>query len=193
MPQVPYVQADWVSAGYTIRPYTSCATAENDLKTLAVTWTTPTLLRVTGCRLDVNSATITVANHLAIVSDWGIRFLNKTTWVAGGTALGANVVREIHLITPYGVTCSSSQGNIELNNQFTLPVPLRTFLYTPCTATLANNGQMQGQFYGGNLGFSNSTWIADRPVSGVPGYSPTSTTTYVRQVQVQYRREVTAG
>jgi cytoskeletal protein CcmA (bactofilin family) len=191
-PQVPYDETAWLAAGYTVRPYTNCALAESELKTLSATWTSPTVVRVTGCLLTIsNSSTITVANHLAIVSDYGITFNNLTNWVAGGTALATTAVREIHLIVPYGSSCSG-QGNISLGNNFTMPSPMRTFLYTPCVANLANNGRMLGQFYGGTVNYTNSTWIAYRPVSGVPGYAPVLSTTYVRQVSVLYKREVVA-
>ena len=193
-PQLTYVDTDWMSAGYTIRNYPNqCASAANDLKGTSATpvsgWTTPTVMRITGCQLQVtNLSNVNLASDLAIISDQGIEFQNQTTVKSlDGTD------KELHLIVPYGSACPAApsvQGWIKLGENFTMPAPVRTLLYSPCKLSLQNSGLIQGQFYGGSLEFANKTQLAYRPVSGVPGYSPITTTTFERYVTVLYRREI---
>ena len=186
-PQISYDATAWTSAGYTIKPYTDCTAAATDLRTLSTTWTTPTVMRITGCRLDIgNSSYITLAEDLAIISDHGIRLSQLSTIATTGAE------RELHLIVPYAMagSCSATVGNIEMGNNFEIRPGVRTLAYTPCTLKLQNRGQLQGQFYGGDLQFSQATNIAFRPVSGVPGYSPSTASTLIRYVIVIYKREV---
>jgi hypothetical protein len=114
-------------------------------------------------------------------------------WQYGGTTMTSV---EVHLIVPYGVTCgtgaSASIGDITFGQQYTMNQPIRTFLYSPCDVGLQNNGNLDGQFYGGTISFTQQTQIRYRPVSGVPGYSPTTTVSLVRRVSMLYKREVSA-
>lgn len=187
-PQVPYVEADWVNAGYTIRPYTDCALAALELGTLSSTWATPTLLRISGCRLDIGtSTTINLASNLAIVSDQGMTFGQKTVFQEVSPT-----GKEVHFIVPYASlgSCSPTIGNISMREQFEVKPPTRVLAYTPCTLEIQNSGLLQGQFYGGTLDFKNNPSLKYVPVSGIPGYSPTLSSTLVRQVAVLYKREV---
>lgn len=189
-PELYYSQDAWQSQGYTVRAYTNCTTARNELETSAATWTGRTVMRITGCRLELSgNSTINVANDLAIVSDWGITFANRTTWRSlDGTQ------KQLHLIVPFGSTCNTTtgQGNVELHNNAEIAAPLETFLYSPCTIKVANSGVLQGQVYADKVEFSNLTTLAYRPAKGVPGYNSTTTSSLVRQVSVLYKREVVA-
>lgn len=189
-PQLPYSAAAWTAAGYTIRNYTNCTTARSDIQSLAPTWTGRTVVRITGCRLDLsNNTTIRIANDLAVISDWGVTFANRTVWQSADGA-----AKQLHLIVPWGSTCDAAtgRGNIELHNNGDIQVPIETFIYTPCTVKVANSGVLQGQIYGDSVQFTNLTTLAYRPVNGVPGYSSASSTAMARQVSVLYKREVAA-
>ena len=189
-PEVPYNQLAWTNAGYTVRSYTDCGLAALELRTLATTWTTPTLLRITGCRLDItNNSTISVRHHLAIVSDQGIDLSQRSVWTKDNAA---TVDPELHLIVPYAMvsSCSGTVGNINMANNFEVVPPVRTLVYTPCTLTLANSGELAGQFYGKNLSISQNTTLRYTPVSGIPGYTSASVSSLVRYVVIVYKREV---
>lgn len=188
-PQLFYSQSAWQSQGYEIRPYTDCTTAKEDLANASATWTNRTVVRVTGCRLDLSGSTMTLANDLAIISDWGITFANKTTFNSSDA-----IQKQLHLIVPYDAPCDAAtgRGNIELHNNSSINPPIETFIYSPCTVEVANSGVLQGQIYGGSVEFTNLATIAFRPVKGVPGYSAAGTTTMARQVSVLYKREVVA-
>lgn len=188
-PQVHWSALAWTSAGYTIRPYSDCALAASDLATASSSWTERTVVRVTGCRLDLRGDITTLANDLAIVSDWGIRFANKTIFRSVDAAQ-----KQLHLIVPYGSTCDAAtgQGNIELHNKSAIEPPIETFIYSPCTVMVTNQGVLRGQVYGGRVDFSNQTTLAYRPAHAVPGYTSAGTTTFARQVKVLYKREVVA-
>lgn len=188
-PELHYSEAAWTAQGYTIRDYTDCTTARNELQSLSAAWVGRTVVRITGCRLDLSGSSITVANDLAIVSDWGVTFANKTTL----RSIDGNP-KQLHLIVPFGSTCdtASGRGNIELHNNSEIAPPIETFLYSPCTIKVANSGVLQGQVYGDKVEFTNLTTLAFRPAKGVPGYNTTITSTFARQVRVLYKREVVA-
>jgi hypothetical protein len=186
----------WQAAGYTVlstydaaTPNRDCTEARDDLVNLASTWTARTVVRVVGCRLDLSGSTMTLANDLAIVSDWGITFANRTIF-----RTGTPNAKQLHLIVPFSATCTSAtgQGNIELHNNASIEPPIETFIYSPCTVKVANSGVLQGQVYGDSVQFTNLTTLAFRPNKGVPGYNSMTTSSMVRQVSVLYKREVVA-
>ena len=189
-PQVPYVQSDWVNAGYTVRSYTNCVLADTELRTLAPTWTTPTLVRITGCRLDVgNLSAVTLAADLAIVSDLGMSFAQNTEFTSVVPPAPAVISpKELHLIVPY--MASPCTADIRMSQQFSVHPSISVLAYTPCTLEIQNRGVLHGQFYGGTIELKNDPTLRYTPVSGIPGYSPSVTTQLVRQVAVLYKREV---
>ena len=184
-PLIPYDQASWVAAGFTVKSYTDCEVARNDLLTKAQTWTTKTVVRVTGCALAfAKSDTVNVKNDLAIIVDGGMTAANSATFSSVD-----GVGHKLYIIVPAGSTCTgTSPADITLKNSTTFATPLETFLYTPCLVEVGNSGTMLGQIYGGEVQIRNSVTLAFRAVGDVPGAggSPGS------GISIVYKREVPA-
>jgi hypothetical protein len=190
-PQVTYTAATaaaWATAGYTIKNYPNqCATALSDLTSAAAAWTAPTILRITGCRLDPPAGTlITIKENVAIVSDQGFNF-GANTMVASN-----NGKKQLFLIVPYGSTCSATLGRITMGASMVMPAPLQTFFYTPCVLSAQSGSAVPGQLYGGTVRFAGTFKLALKFVGSVPGYTASSLNVD-REVWVVFRREVAAG
>jgi hypothetical protein len=188
LPALSYVQAAWVSAGYTIRSQGSnCAAAVSEL--LSQTWTTPTVMKVSGCKLSFpNNALINMRNHIAIVTDEAISFANGVTF---RKVAGATVDPKLYLIAPVESSCAASPvgpADISVSNGALFESPVRTFMYTPCRILFANTGTMLGQVYGGQVRIDNTANIAYRPMGSIPGVGNWSTV--VTDVAIAYKREV---
>jgi hypothetical protein len=185
-PSLTYNAGVWNTAGYFVgATYTNCATALSDLTALAPTWTTPTVVHITGCRLDTTAATtIGVNANLAIVSDQGFTLAPTSTF----TALTST--SRLHLIVPQGSSCAGTLGRIEMGANMTFAPPLQVFAYTPCLLSAATSGTMHGQLYGGSVRFG-AFRMAYQPVDTVPGYTP-PTFSVARRVSLISKREVSS-
>jgi hypothetical protein len=183
-PTVNYAAADWSTAGFTVRTPASCAAALSDLTTLASGWTTPTVMRVVGCRLDIPATpSITLKSDVAIVSDRGFDLAAGASFTTS-TASGSRLL----LIVPAGSSCSSSLGRVVMGSGVTFNVPLSVFAYTPCLIEAQNSLTMYGQLYGGSVRFLGLR-LAHRDVGTVPGYV-VGTLNVAREVTLVAKREV---
>lgn len=188
LPALSYVQSAWVSAGYTIRSQGSnCAAAVSEL--MSQTWTTPTVMKVGGCKLSFpNNALVNMRNSIAIITDEAIEFANGATFRKHATA---TVDPKLYMIAPVESSCAASPigpADISMGNGTVFESPVRTFLYTPCKVLFANSGQMLGQVYAGQVHIDNTASIAYRPMGSIPGVG--NAPTVVTDVAIAYKREV---
>jgi hypothetical protein len=116
---------------------------------------------------------------MAIVTDGSISSANKTTIqssVSGTT-------RTLYWIVPTGSACPG--GNLSTSNNTSF-VDVRTFMYTPCTATYSNNNAgVGGQIFAGNVAITNLFTLNFAP-EVVPGAG--TITGY--KVDIAYLREI---
>ena len=95
---------------------------------------------------------------------------------------------------PNGVAhCSSDIGNIEVNSNVNFGGPkIKTFLYTPCTASISNNIELHGQVYARDVLMQNNLKVTYRSI-GIPGVDlfPDSVVEGAGyEVEVVYKREI---
>ena len=185
-PNPTYDAAAWTAAGYSLVSPPTCAAATTALAG-ASSWSNPTVVRVTGCRLDVAAgSTIELNRNVAIVSDGGFD-LGAAATVK--TTPSAPAGTRLLLFVPHGSSCSGTAGRIVMHASVTFAQPLQVFAYTPCL--LQAQGTLQGQLYGGTVRFTGPFAIQHASVGALPGYVPTSLTVARAVAVASAPREVT--
>lgn len=190
-PNVTYDAAAWTTAGYTppASPPATCAAALTALTTSAASWTGPTLVRVTGCKLTTPAATTIQLNEdVAIIMDGGFEFGASTTFKLTATAPADT---RLTLFVPSGSSCASASGRIVMGAATSFAVPLQVFAYTPCLLQAQTSGTMNGQLYGATVRFGGPTTIRHTAVASFPGYVPVSPNVARRVEVTSAPREVT--
>jgi hypothetical protein len=189
-PQITFNSADW--SGYNIQTFTgaNACTAAYSYVT-GGTWSTDTVVRITGstpCTFNVsNNTTVNVNANLAIITDWGINFLNQSNWN------GATSTKSLFFISTWPDNgCPDPTGSFDAvektvatanNTNFNSYV--QAFFYSPCKVSMNNTSNFAGQVLGGTVQIGNQFTMSFRPVL-VPGYG---TITSFRE-DIAYVREV---
>ena len=148
--------------GWTIQAAT-CANYDS----LIDNQTEPKLLLVVTCAggIQWNNRTMSLKGDLAIMSPTGFSSQNQLNVKSSVTGTARNFMLIVPSDSP-GVTwthpvasdptyasptCASPAGNISMSNNTTF-TSVNTFMYTPCSLTLANNWSgFQGQIYAGKV------------------------------------------
>lgn len=169
-PNPTYTAANWTTAGYTLVSPATCADAVTALTTSAPTWTNPTVVHVTGCRVEIPAGTtIELEDHVVLVADGGIQIGGSTRFKTSPTAPPGT---RLSLFVPFGSACSGN-GRIVMTSAVTFEPPLEVFAYTPCLLQVHTAGTtMYGQLYGGRVRFGGPTRIRHAGVGSIPGYLP---------------------
>lgn len=173
---VAFVSADWVSRGWTVRTYTGpCNIDNNGVKNSAVTafssYTTPTVIDMRGC----SSVTISTSAKLQVTMKTDLTFIMpKTVNIEDFTATSSTSIdRALRFITPDtvadGIPTQTGCGRIDINNQNELEAPIAVMVYTPCPVTNSNQLTWRGQYYAGQVSFSNNSELTYVPI-GIPGF-----------------------
>jgi hypothetical protein len=178
-PTYTYNAADWMSAGYTVHPYTNnCAQAVTDIGTWwAAAAGTNHVIRNSGtCAINLTSATI--KGNLAIVNDGSVSLNASATLTPSGGPW--NLYLFAGMAGAGG--CSYTDGT----NSAIAP-GLNTLIYTPsaCSVTLQNNSSFsQGQIISGTIIAKRSLALqfATVPVPGSGGGGFKEDVTYIREV-----------
>ncbi len=96
-PQITFNAADW--SGYTIVSFTGATACTSARSFITGAWSGNTVVRITGstpCTLDIsNNTTVTVNGNLAIITDWGINFVNQSNWN------GASTTKSLYFISTW--------------------------------------------------------------------------------------------
>ena len=182
-PTINYVATDWQAAGYdTSHTFSDCTAAQNFINDVGSA--TPTVVRITpACALSWNGGTINVRGDLAIITDGSITTTNNTSFVSAD-----GQIHQIMFIVPTSAatTCTGGPHDISISNLTTFDANLRTFWFTPCTATFANNNNgLGGQVYAGNLSVTNQFLLSYIPIlipgiTGASGYN--ADIAYLREI-----------
>ncbi|MGN6689233.1 MAG: pilus assembly PilX N-terminal domain-containing protein [Actinomycetales bacterium] len=147
LPAINYSSANWIAAGYTEKgPFAppSCPSASSLSNS-----STPWVVDARSCSLDWTGQTLTLQSNLAV---FGNSFQLKNFSVS---ASGADASKKLYLIVPASVGTTPCSNNIDLSSHTDISPAVTTFLYSPCTVTLANRNTMYGQVYGGSVVESN--------------------------------------
>jgi hypothetical protein len=174
LPTVTFDAASWQADGWTVQYYTCAQVAA------LTSVTTKTVYRVSpACSISwSNNTTINVSADMAIVTDGGISMANKTTFQSGD-----GLPHNLFFIMPTGTACPT--GNFSTANSTSF-VNLRVLVYTPCTASFANNTNgLGGQIYAGTVSIANLFTMNYSPLV-IPGAG--TITGY--KVDIAYLREV---
>ena len=177
-PEVGYVPANWTGAGYTIIDNTfydpepgadDCAEAYSWITTeWAASGFTNVAVRIAPASpcpfTPPNNATISVTGNLAVISDWGFSFAQRSNWNGS-----AGTTKLLHFISTWQdpATCTASD-NISVGNNANFNSQTNVFFYTPCTATMANSNSFAGQVMATNVSIQNNFEMTYKPVL-VPG------------------------
>lgn len=175
-PEIGYVAANWIGAGYTIIDNTlydpepganDCAEAYSWITTeWAASGFTNVAVRIapaSACAFTPpNNATISVTGNLAVISNGGFTFAQRSNWNGTG-----GVTKLLHFISTWpGGTCAGK--DISVGNNANFNSQTNVFFYTPCTATMANSNSFAGQVMATNVSIENNFEMTYKPVL-VPG------------------------
>ncbi|OYX56268.1 MAG: hypothetical protein B7Y93_03915, partial [Micrococcales bacterium 32-70-13] len=173
---VNYVAADWVSRGWTVVTYSGpCNIDNNGVKNSAVTafssYTAKTVIDMRAC----SSVTISTSAKLTVTMRTDLTFiLPRTVNIEDFTATSVGSIdRALRFITPDtvadGIPTQTGCGRIDINNQNELQAPIAVMVYTPCPVTNSNQLTWRGQYYAGQVSFSNNSELTYVPI-GIPGF-----------------------
>lgn len=178
-PTIGYDQSSWIAAGYTnFQTFTDCTAARNYVEG---SWTGNTVVRITGSCMynNGNNATVNLNGSLAIITDGGITFGQKSTWN------GISSMRKLYLISTAPTASCTGSKDITLGNNTDFNALTQVLFYTPCSVTMSNSNAFSGQVLGGTVTVGNQFAMNYRPVL-VPGSSNISgfdeNIAYVREV-----------
>lgn len=194
-PQITSNTTPFTSAGYSLVTFsgtgtTPCTAAYNYIKnTGAGTWATSGLTNIvirivttsgSPCNLsNANNDTVTIRGNLAIISDGGFSFSQRSNW--NGVSAPTKIV---HFISTHPAG-SCTNKNISVGNNTNFDAFTNVFFYTPCSATMSNTNVFAGQVLAANVSISNQFLMTYTPVL-VPGYGDVSgfdqSIAYVREV-----------
>ena len=185
-PQITFNAADW--SGYTINTYTGATACSAARSFVEGSWSGDYVVRITGstpCTYsNSNNATINVNGNLAIITDWGIAFNNRSNWN------GASTTKSVYFISTWpdnGCPASgASNKTVSTANNTSFNSFAQAFFYSPCTVSMNNTNNYAGQVLGGTVDIGNQYTMTFRPVL-VPGYG--SITSF--REDIAYVREVT--
>jgi hypothetical protein len=181
------VQAQWLSAGYTVVDTGSSCAATYAAVAAMATATGPKAIK-TSCFLQwSNNTTITLAHDLAIFSTGGFAPTNRFEVRSSATG----VKRKMYWIIPHGTAASPCSSPVLQTSNLTKFIDVDTFMYTPCSVSVNNNTSSSGQIYSGsNVTTANlfTLKFVPLPVWGASSGEPTAPTS--NQVEIAYKREV---
>jgi hypothetical protein len=174
LPTVTFDATSWQTALYSVQ-YQTCSQvgAVSSVSTSTVYRISP------ACSLQyANNTTINLSADMAIVTDGSISFANKTTFQSGDGS-----EHSLYFIMPTGTACPGGNFSTSNNTSF---VGLRVFVYTPCSATFANNNAgVGGQVYAGNVSMTNQFGM-----NFLPTIVPSANTVTGYKVDITYVREI---
>ena len=156
-PQVTWVPSDWTDQGYTINTYSGSGACTNARNFLTGAWSGDYVLRITGptpCTLTFsNNTTVNVNGNVAVVTDWGITFVNRGDWNGSGT------VKKAYFISVWGTNCSgtgASSKTVSTANNTNFNSYVTPIFYSPCTVSMQNSSNFKGQVIGGAVSIANN-------------------------------------
>lgn len=126
--------------------------------------------------------TVSMRNHLALITRGGINLDNQTNWNGEGS------LKYLYLISAYPTTGSPScpTQDITLSNNTNFNSLVSSIVYSPCKVTMNNNNTaFQGQVIGGQVAIGNNFNMTFLPVK-VPGQNITGfeqDIAYIREVR----------
>ncbi|HZD79888.1 MAG TPA: hypothetical protein VE646_07600, partial [Actinomycetota bacterium] len=197
-PQIQYYPDLWADAGYfLLTPFTgatACTLAKAYVEgTAAGTFQgglgvpagysgVVVYIDSTCTYTSSNNATISLGKDLAVITKGSVNLSQRSSWNGVGS------MRNLHLMSPWPSTGSPScpTQNITVGNNTSFNSLVRTFVYTPCTATMLNNNSaFQGQVVGTNVVIGNLFNMTYKPIF-VPGADIVGfeqDIAYIREVQ----------
>ncbi|HYE80493.1 MAG TPA: hypothetical protein VEI97_21165, partial [bacterium] len=181
-PTFDYNPTHWISAGYTVRSYTSCSQAVTDIGTWWGSASGHNVVRVTGgCAMTFGSS-VTVKGNLAIVTDGSVTLQNNARLApASGTGPW-----NLHFFIGYGGTVSPCSFTANPNSGTNSGLNTLVYTHPSCIVDFNSNSAIsEGQVIGGTVNIKQSTSFRYSQVA-VPGPSSGGG---LKQ-DVRYRREV---
>jgi hypothetical protein len=172
-PQITSSTTSWITAGYTLVDYSAnpgspnkCTQVRDWIKnTWASSAVTNALIRIDQtCTLTPpNNTTYSIPGHLAILSDGGFNFSQRSTWNGS-----AGSIKNIHFVSVYSETCSGTTKDITVGNNTSFNSYTNVSFYTPCKATMNNQNAFAGQVLAKDVTIGNNFKMSYKPVL-VPG------------------------
>lgn len=169
--------------GYTVHTYTgaTACTSARAFLTGAIPAGDHVVWINQVCNLAIaNNDAITFSGNLAIVTQGGVSMANQNNW---NGAAGKN----LYFISNYrtGLNCASGSYNISTGNNSNF-VNANTFFYSPCTVSLNNSNDFNGQVIANTVAINNQFTLHYVPVL-VPGLGTVSgfqeSIVYVREIR----------
>jgi hypothetical protein len=173
---VNFVAADWQARGWTVRTWSGPCTIDNRTKsdaqvTALSTYTTPQVIDMRGCSSVVFSSSaslaITMRTDLTFIMPRNVNLENFTVTTVG------SLDRALRFITPDTVAdgrpTTTGCGRFDINNRNELEAPVALIVYTPCNVQNSNQLTWRGQYYAGQVSFSNNSEVTYVPI-GIPGF-----------------------
>jgi hypothetical protein len=178
-PTIGYDQPSWVAAGFTnIQTFTDCAAARDYVEG---SWTGNTVIRITAsCTYNNgNNATVSLNGDLAIVTEGGLTFSQKSDWN------GITSTRRVFFVSTAPTPSCTGSKNITVGNNTSFNSLTQVFFYTPCAVSMNNSNAFAGQVMGGTVAVGNLFSMSFHPVL-VPGAASISgfdeNIAYIREV-----------
>lgn len=145
----PYIQNDWLAAGYNVLIKTSCNYQGNASMIAEINnLTTPTLVDTTACsNVNMYGTTFSLKTDVTFLVNQVNSAQNVTIKSADGNAHTFN----IYVPDKVGnsvATCSSGQSTINIYGFNTAP-KITSFIYSPCTVSFGGPSTVNGQIYAG--------------------------------------------
>jgi hypothetical protein len=125
-----------------------------------------------------NNVTVNLNADLAIITNGGIAFSQKSTW----TGVGGN--RKMFLMVPWQQNGACPTGDVTVGNNTNFNSLVSVGLYTPCTAHMSNQNAFYGQVVGRSVDIGNNWSMNFRPIvfpgAHVSGF--TQDVAYIREI-----------
>jgi Tfp pilus assembly protein PilX len=178
LPPYVYDEGAWVSQGYSVSTFTSCATAKAFIIGAASSPGTKNVVRITAdCDLSFSGDAPTLRGDLIVVSDGSLTVGNNTPWRNDG------LLHTLHLV--FGFDDNAAPCNITFGNNATIDPGNLVLFHTPCTINLGASALiLEGQIIGGTVLLKSGSQMTYRPmpVAGMGGGTPAEDIVYIREV-----------
>ena len=178
LPTMTWDQSAWTAQGWNLVSQSSCTPIAGPI-------TTKTVYRITpACNMTwSNNTTVNLSADLAIVTDGSLSMVNQVTFQSTDST-----PHNLFFIVPTNgaYSCSGANAANFSSSNNTSFVNLRTFIYTPCSATYANNNAgLGGQIFAGQVTISNQFTL-----NFIPEQIPGNGTITGYKADINYIREI---
>jgi Tfp pilus assembly protein PilX len=174
-PVFDYQPTAWITAGWSVTTFTSCAAAKTFIQGLGPG---KNVVRIEAdCDLAFDGDAPILTGDLAIISDGSLTMGNNTPWGNDG------VLHSLYLV--FGFDDNVAPCNMTFGSNATIDPGNLVVMHTPCTINMSSSALiMEGQIMGGTVLLRPGTQLTYRPLSipGMGGGTPAVDLVYTREV-----------